>query len=406
MIGVLVLAYRGTTDETTQASPFHFTIEQRVGMNQLSETELRQIVADAGGEIETLYVLPYLDVRHIHTGMDVGGTPMLAERYRPNYLVSDAYFNRFALPHEPFVVAPYELLFAHNSIHGLRLDSDDMLVVEPLSEAIVMGFSGTEWPLNAIAWWDSVEGIPFGIENPSVLYFSRENIREAYVSFTNSPLGTTGNFHFVKASVINHELWESLAENGEVNQILAFNLSSGSQGQVMDVLVAALVADNGLPPGLWDGMHAERYTRLRPLSQAEQLRHMLHVNGFMLFVIAFIGILFLVSTFIVLFYKFVADMDEEGEQVAMYKKVGLTARECRRYIQAHLGIVFFFPLVLGGGVALGVMLQMLFSLTWVNVWEYFRYLLLVYGIVLVFNMGLYAALRKRFFVSVGVGGGR
>jgi ABC-type antimicrobial peptide transport system permease subunit len=206
----------------------------------------------------------------------------------------------------------------------------------------------------------------------------------------------------IYATVINHELWSELAEAGEVNHVLAFNLRRGNQLQIFNALKTAFLEINNLPEDAWDSPFGGEFSRLRPLSHTERFNLALRINGFMLFVVAFLGLIFLISTFVVLYHKFVSDVDDESESISMYKKIGLTMRECRAYIQTHLGIVFFFPLVLGGVLAI-LLITMLFETQQAfNTWHYMRYIFVMYGGILLFNAGLYAALRKRFFRTVGV----
>jgi len=403
LIGMVLAMYTATADDTAHNNPFDFSIEQRAGMNQISEAELRQIVEGVGGEIERIHILPYLDSRRFerHTeGRFADG--LFWEAIRLNFLVSDLYFNRFTQILEPLVVAPHQLVIIYNAPFGLDISFNAEIAVEPFSDEIEIGFSATEWPQISMAGWNFHEDIIFATENPPILEFAQENIRGLYSVFTNAESNDSGAARAVEANVINHDLWSNLAEAGEVNHLMTFDLKSGNHAQVLDALITALTAANNLPDGIWDTVHPEAYSRLRPLSHTEALQFALRTNGFMFFVFAFIGIVFLVSTFIVLYHKFIADMDDEAESIFTFKKIGLTTRECRKYIQAHLGVVFFFPLLLGGGAALVIILRLFMSQEWVDVWFYFRYILLMYCGIVLFNIGLYAALRKRFFVTVKI----
>ena len=199
------------------------------------------------------------------------------------------------------------------------------------------------------------------------------------------------------AHVIAHDLWLQLAAEGEVNQLMAFDLAHGDHELVLDALIAELTTINNLPSDTWDTHFPESYSRLRPLSYAENLTIALRSNGFLLFVFGFLGIIGIASVFMVLYHKFVADIDDESETLALFGKIGLTSRECRRYIQAHLGTVFFFPLFLGGVAALLLILALFRTQPAIDTWQYFRYVLIMYGGIVIFNLGLFLALRKQFF---------
>jgi len=110
-------------------------------------------------------------------------------------------------------------------------------------------------------------------------------------------------------------------------------------------------------------------------------------------------VLFLSSAFIVLYHKFVADLNEERETIVQFKKIGLTAKECRRYMSVHLAIAFFLPIFIGGIPGLVIVSRMAIyrTMTRAEMIHAFGNVVMMYGIILLFVMFLYFALRKKFF---------
>jgi len=400
-VGWSLVQYIATVDDVAQTQRFHFAIEQRAGMNQISEYELRQLVEREGGEIASLHILPYMDSRRFVPGRF--GYEMHWENIRTSYLVSDMYFNSFTELDEPLKLAKHELAIAFSAAWPPVLRNME-IAVEPLCAEVGSGFSPTEWRLGGYAGWHSKEAVQWATESPPMLYFHVENIQTLNISFINQPIRQYSASAFMQnyAHIIAHELWQSLTETGEVNHIMAFNLATGDHAIILQALIAELSRINNLPHGLWDIYFPEMYSRLRPLSFEESFGIALRSNGFVLFVFGFLGIIGLVSVFIVLYHKFVADVDDESASIAMFKKIGLTVSECRKYVQGHLAIVFFFPLFFGGAAALLLILALFMNQPTIDTWQYFRYVLTMYGGIVLFNVGLYAALRKRFFINVKI----
>lgn len=402
-MGWTLAVYIATTDDVAHATPFHFTIEQRAGMNQISGYELRQLVESTGAEIESIRILPYMDSRSFEVhGRGRFAYGILWECLRTSYFVSDKHFSSFTGLEEPLRLAVYELVVAHSGTRFTQVTDPYghiKIAIEPLSEKLGPAYSPIEWRWGVLAGWLQSEEIPWATRAPALLNFAPGNFSYILMPVANNPIrpGSVGAFVQNSAHIVAHELWLELAETGEVNHLIGFNLASGDHASVMDALVAELSARNNLQPKIWATHFPEAFSRLRPLSQYESYRIALQANGFMLFIFGFLGIIGLVSVFMVLYHKFAADVDDESENIVMFRKIGLTVRECRKYIQAHLGIVFFFPLFFGGIAALLLLYVMFASLQEIDTWQYFRYVLVMYGGIILLNTGLYMALRKRFF---------
>ena len=403
-MGFALTMYMFTALDVAQAQPFHFSIEQRAGMNQISEDELRQIVEGSGAEIESIRILPYMDNRRfeLHTEGWFAADGRHWESMRTSYLVSDMYFNNFAELDEPLCLAIYELVIAHSAARGTDRYTGMEIAVEPLCAELGQFFSSTEWRLATLTSWDSREDVIWATQNPVILNFEQEHVRAMGISFANNPIRPESAGAFIQnyAHIIAHELWLELAKEGEINHLMAFNLARGDHGAVLDALIAELVVLNNLPEGIWDIHFPEAYSRLRPLSYYENMGIAFRSNGFMLFVFGFLGIIGIVSVFMVLYHKFASDIDDESETIAVYRKIGLTVQECRKYIQAHLGIVFFFPLFFGGALALILIYALFANMPEIDTWQHLRYVLVMYGGIVLFNAGLYGVLRKRFFRAV------
>ena len=69
------------------------------------------------------------------------------------------------------------------------------------------------------------------------------------------------------------------------------------------------------------------------------------MNGGALFIGIFVGVLFLLSTVLLIYYKQISEGDDDRENYQIMQKVGMDRREVRRVIRSQILAVFFLPLL-------------------------------------------------------------
>ena len=72
------------------------------------------------------------------------------------------------------------------------------------------------------------------------------------------------------------------------------------------------------------------------------------MNGGFFFLGVFLGIVFLMATVLIIYYKQISEGYEDRERFRIMQQVGLEKREIRRSINVQILIVFFAPLVVAG----------------------------------------------------------
>jgi len=400
-LGAFMAMYLGIASDVDTFQPFDFTIERRAGFNHVSEDEIRSIVSNAGGEIEDMRVLTYVDARAFHEYID-GAEHFIGwywEIFRTSFLASASGFGRFV--GQEIYVAPGELIVITNGHLPERMANTTIAVTTP-SRWTHDG--ATEWfnTIGMMSWRNVYQAFEYEEEMPPILRFSHENTQKVHMPFVNTPGVMT--FWPSQAYIICDELFYSIVSQAEVYSIVAFELAYGNHVQVMHALISTLSELNGLPYGVWDSHNPANFSRLRPLSRAERSDLVFRAYGLVLFIVSMLGVVFLASSVMVLYHKFVADMDEEAVNIGLFKKIGLTDKECRHYIEAHLGIVFFLPLLLGGIPALFLVSQidMFQRMPAYEMWWYFSRIVGMYMGILLFNTLMYFALRRRFFLHMGL----
>lgn len=77
--------------------------------------------------------------------------------------------------------------------------------------------------------------------------------------------------------------------------------------------------------------------------------------GALLFVGSFLGLVFLVATGSIIFFKMMTEAEEDKAKYAILHKIGVSNKDMKRTIRGQVGVIFIAPLLLGllhGGVAL------------------------------------------------------
>ncbi|GIO22113.1 FtsX-like permease family protein [Oceanobacillus sp. J11TS1] len=103
-------------------------------------------------------------------------------------------------------------------------------------------------------------------------------------------------------------------------------------------------------------------------SAVQNYQDTIEASGAMLFVGSFLGLVFLVATGSIIFFKMMTEAEEDKDKYAVLYKIGVSKKEMKKTIRYQVGLIFLVPLVLGlmhGAVAL-----MAFSnLLQMNLWE-------------------------------------
>lgn len=135
-----------------------------------------------------------------------------------------------------------------------------------------------------------------------------------------------------------------------------------------DEALAAMVDDYFAASSEGDGVDAGYYDRLRIDLRSEAEQEVYGLSGGFLFLGVFLGIVFLMATVLIIYYKQVSEGYEDNARFEIMRKVGLSEREARRAIRSQILTVFFMPILVAAihiafDFNLVVLLLRLFSLT-------------------------------------------
>lgn len=135
-----------------------------------------------------------------------------------------------------------------------------------------------------------------------------------------------------------------------------------------DEALAAMVDDYFAASSEGDGVDAGYYDVLRIDLRSEAEQEVYGLSGGFLFLGVFLGIVFLMATVLIIYYKQVSEGYEDNARFEIMRRVGLSEREARRAIRSQILTVFFMPILVAAihiafDFNLVVLLLCLFSLT-------------------------------------------
>lgn len=135
-----------------------------------------------------------------------------------------------------------------------------------------------------------------------------------------------------------------------------------------DEALAAMVDDYFAASSEGDGVDAGYYDVLRIDLRSETEQEVYGLSGGFLFLGVFLGIVFMMATVLIIYYKQVSEGYEDNARFEIMRKVGLSEREARRAIRSQILTVFFMPILVAAihiafDFNLVVLLLRLFSLT-------------------------------------------
>ena len=72
------------------------------------------------------------------------------------------------------------------------------------------------------------------------------------------------------------------------------------------------------------------------------------MDGGLLFLGIFLGLLFVMATILIIYYKQISEGYDDRERYQIMKKVGMSKKEVRQSIRSQVLSVFFLPLLMAG----------------------------------------------------------
>lgn len=324
--------------------PYDLMVESRGDINNIDQNELKKIVIENDGVIRESITFPY-----ITTEIYRENATWLYHYGVTTMIISESNFNKaFGTQID---VSKEELLLVSNDkamFKDKSVDYDTFLVIDNWKD-------GHERAQQVRFERPTRESFLNSVRNDGVqtLTYEKKNTKTMVYPFINS----YGELEFasVLANVIDDEVYNRIV-NPEITNVHLMNLESGNTLNIYHAIKDNLRNLNG-DETLWrtsNTFHEGKTTpeEFNPISKLVQKETTFKLIGMMTFTMIFISILFLISSSVVIYYKLVNDIEHEKEQITLFKKIGITREECKKYLSNHSMIIFFMPLILGGGLGL------------------------------------------------------
>lgn len=131
-----------------------------------------------------------------------------------------------------------------------------------------------------------------------------------------------------------------------------------------------------------------------PISKELELEIDFQRTGLTLFISSFVGLLFVLASGIILFYKVLTDLPVQKEYMQSLERIGLCTKEKKQLIRNELRILFFTPFLLS--TAIGSYYFYLLFANFPNTWDYMGKLGIVLIVFFVVQFGFYWWSRGRY----------
>lgn len=316
-VSTTVALYIGLENALNEMFPYDIEFVQDLGNEPVDTMEtLREVNAAAensGGFAEERYYTcyrVYCGVRGREISLNLDQSSLRTEVE----IVSAEDYNR--LTGSDYILAPDEVLACPRNLPDF-----------PADFTVSSWFS--DWPED----WPGYE--PGG---PVLSFHVREEITRIIHHATTTLLGTEDSSLFLV--VADHETAEKIADLYESRCARQFRVQINLPGEDYDGKLAQterLVSDLSRRDG------GVGFT-----SKQDQAREYYAMYGGFLFLGIFLGILFLLATVLIIYYKQISEGYEDQRRYLILRQVGMNRREINASIHSQILLVFFLPLGAAG----------------------------------------------------------
>lgn len=226
-----------------------------------------------------------------------------------------------------------------------------------------------------------INGVPFQV---------KEEINTLQIEKKSPVVIINGYYIIVKDVETIRSIYENANEKKleNLNYVIGFNL----KGEVAEKEIFV----SNIRQKFKDQVDSKIYVKAKEMSRET----FYGLYGGLLFLGLFLGILFLMATALIIYYKQISEGYDDQERYAIMQKVGMSRHEVKKTIKSQIMIVFFFPLlaaVIHIAVAFKMITRLLAVLNLVNIPLFF---ICTVGTILVFAIiyaGVYTLTARAYY---------
>ncbi|CAM5202912.1 FtsX-like permease family protein OS=Ureibacillus acetophenoni OX=614649 GN=SAMN05877842_10572 PE=3 SV=1 [Ureibacillus acetophenoni] len=162
------------------------------------------------------------------------------------------------------------------------------------------------------------------------------DVREDFILYSAANFGSP-------VLVVTDEMFEQISSNGVLNTHTGINLIDKADMEKAEVIYESLAEERGIELEYKEGYP---FTHT-PSSYEEQRKQNIASFGMTIFVSAFLGLAFLLTTGSILYFKQMAEAEEEKESYTTLRKIGFSTSDIMKGIYAKQLFSFGVPLIIG-----------------------------------------------------------
>ncbi|MBU3156086.1 FtsX-like permease family protein [Clostridium estertheticum] len=322
LISVTYSMYSTIEKDTNNRYPYDISFIQNDKLNKISEQEIKNISKSSGGEIKQHKILENIDL------MDYRAYEGKVTVGRNIAVISETNYNDHMRTN--VVVNKGELVQVLNSPASNKYkDSDVIINFNDLSKQKEQT-SKLEEGNNVTR----IDDFLATMDKDSYIYVEKNKKRYTEGKYTNESYSL--DYSRRTALIINDNDYRRIKEKLGP-QVVSYDhlikLKDPKDYKSFNVISSELRRLN----------HGDE--SLKPEFKQQILEENIKENGFMLFSSLFLGMMFLISSGVVLYFKVLTGVDEEKGRVKKLVQLGMTDREVSKVLTKELAIIFFTPVV-------------------------------------------------------------
>ncbi|NLW42870.1 MAG: ABC transporter permease [Tissierellia bacterium] len=238
---------------------------------------------------------------------------------------------------------------------------------------------------------NSLEGYSGELENNEAWYFSKDQSENFGITIGDTKINTVKKLD-------NYAFSNSINEMSIFNTIYYFvkdveGLKSKYPEILDDYHYYAFDVENIESLNLYEQIIELPYQRTKIIERSIDKADFMGIYGSVFFVGIFLGIVFIIATALVIYYKQLSEGYEDRYRFKIYRNVGMTEKEVKKSIATQVKTIFFLPPITAGihiAVAFNTVSYLLSIIGLYNV----KYKIMAFAGVYVFYLLTYFAIYK------------
>lgn len=206
------------------------------------------------------------------------------------------------------------------------------------------GYAISTKGLNKNDWCKGFKKLQLGNDEKSkyVQFYFQEEINKDLVNFNNE--------NYNSMIILNDSDYKSLLSKIDKTKLRKFHLFNFENWRktksVSENLISKLKQVDNISNKKSDNELFEDWD-LYPASKIQSYEHLKVKTSFMLFVMCCIGVIFFISSGVILYFKIYTDIEDGKERYNKLYRIGIMDFEMKKFISNELKIIFFVPVLLG-----------------------------------------------------------